>query len=217
MRILKRMAAVGLLAAGLAGCTAMDNTSFETLGLAIGGLEPSISMADVNSVRGPALLVEFGQADALMVLGGLQGGYVRWTGITEHLTTDHGRLVQSAGLPTDIIAPLLVDDPFITGLHRLADGLEVSRQVDYPALYQTGLVQTARYQRGPLESLEIMGQKRELQRIDERVEIPVLGYRALNRYWVDPDDGMVYRSVQHVAPNLPPLRLTLLKPYGAQP
>lgn len=212
-----RIAAASLLAAGLTGCSGLQNSSFETLNLAISGLDPTITVADVNALKGPALLVRFGQADALMVASTVQGNYVQWRGVGEHLVTDHGRLVRSAGLPTDILAPLLPDDPFILGLHNVTDGLEISRQLDYPARYQTGLRQIARYQRGALESVEIMGQARELQRIDERIEIPALGFKAQNRYWVDPQTGLILDSVQYLTPELPPLRLTLVRPYGGQP
>ena len=212
-----RIAAVSLLAAGLTGCSGLQKSSLETLNLAISGVEPTITAAMINARRGPALLVRFGQADALMVAHSVQGDYVQWRGLGEHLVTDHGRLVSSAGLPTDIVIPLLADDPFVAGLHRVPDGLEINREFDYPARYQTGLTQTARYQRGELEPVEIMGQVHQLQRIDEHIVIPALGFQAQNRYWVEPQSGLILDSVQYLAPELPPLRLTLVRPYGRQP
>ncbi|MNG41218.1 hypothetical protein D3C84_1302580 [compost metagenome] len=39
-------------------------------------------------------------------------------------------------------------------------------------------------------------------RIDEQVDVPTLNFRSTNRYWVDPQDGFILRSEQHLTPQL---------------
>ena len=216
MKTFVHRVALGMAVIGLAGCNSLSGDALDTLRLAVVGPESEISVARVNAVDAPALLVNFGIAEALLVSPGQASGLAEWHGLTEMLLTDHGRLVQTAGLPTDLIAPLLADDPFRSGLHGVANGLEVTRLVDYPARHQTGLRQHARYKRGKLESITFMGSDHELLRIDENIRMPELGFKARNQYWVEPDTGLVLFSVQHIAPDLPPLQLTLVKPRRSQ-
>lgn len=204
-------AALGSAIIGLAGCNSLTGDGLETIRLAISGPASQLSTEQVNAVDGPVLLVELGVAEAMLVSSGASAGRVEWYGVTEMLLTHGGRVVQSAGLPTDLIAPLAANDPFVRGLHTLTDSAELTRLVDYPALYQTGLRQQARYRVGRLESVTYMGASHQLLRVDEMIHMPELGFRATNKYWVEPDTGLVRHSVQHIAPDLPPLRLTLVK------
>ena len=75
----------------------------------------------------------------------------------------------------------------------------------------------ARYQRGRMEAITFMGTSHELLRINETIHMPELGFKATNQYWVEPESGLVRHSVQHIAPDMPALRLTLVKIKGEQP
>lgn len=217
MNALLRIAALSALVAGVAGCNSLTATSLETMKLAIKGPAPQISAARIDAIDSPTLLAEFGVAQALFTSHTDAVGQVQWLGRTEVLVTHHGRLVKTAGLPADFISPLLADDPFANGLHLVQDGQRIHRIVDYPSRYQTGLEQQATYKRGPMEDVEIRGQTLRLQRIDERIWMPELKYRAVNRYWVDNQSGFVHKSAQHVAPQLPVIYLTVLQSHGGRP
>lgn len=217
MKTIFRTVVLGMAMAGVTGCNSLSGDALETMRLAISGPESPITVDKVRAINGPALAVRLGAAEAVLVSNGTGTGLVEWYGNTEMLLTQHGRVTRTAGLPADVIAPLVAGDPFNAGLLNMADGTEVVRLVDYPAQYQTGLRQHARYQRGPIEAIEYMGQRHQLQRVDEHIRMPELGFKATNHYWLEPDTGLVRRSVQYFAPDLPPLQLTLLKTAGGQP
>lgn len=216
VRFSLRAAMVGIAIASLAGCNSWPSDAARTLKIAISGPESQITVEQVNSIEAPVLIAELGVAEALLVSPGRNTALMEWHGVTEMLLTHGGRIVQTAGLPSDIIAPLLPDDPFRTGLSSAIDGVEITRLVDYPALYMTGLHQHARYQRRGVESIEFMGTSHQLMRIDETIRMPELDYKAVNQYWVEPDNGQVRYSIQHLAPDLPPLRVTFAKTQGSQ-
>lgn len=217
MKTIFRTVVLGMAMAGVTGCNSLSGDALQTMKLAISGPESPVTIERVDAVNGPALSVRLGVAEAMLVTNGTATGVVEWYGITEMLLTQHGRVTQSAGLPFDVIAPLAAGDPFNQGLLIVADGFEITRQVDYPAQYLTGLRQHARYERGPVEAVEYMGQRHMLQRVDEHIRMPELDFKATNHYWLEPDTGLVRRSTQHIAPDLPPLHLTLLKTAGGQP
>lgn len=217
MKTFLRTVVLGMAMAGMTGCNSLSGDALQTMKLAISGPESPITVDKVHAVNGPALAVRLGAAEAMLVSNGTGTGLVEWYGNTEMLLTQHGRVTRTAGLPADVIAPLVAGDPFNAGLLNVADGTEVVRLVDYPAQYQTGLRQYARYTRGPVETIEYMGQRHQLQRVDEHIRMPELGFKATNHYWLEPDTGLVRRSIQYFTPDLPPLRLTLLKTAGGQP
>ena len=216
MKTFLRRVALGVAVTGLAGCNSLSGDALDTIRLAISGPESAVSIERVQAVGGPALIAQLGVAEALLISTGPATGLAEWYGLTEMLLTHHGRLVQTAGLSTDLIAPLVSNDPFAAGLHQVADGLEVTRLVDYPALHRTGLRQHARYRLGKVERIDFMGATHSLLRVDELIRMPELGFKATNQYWVEPDTGLVRHSVQHIAPDLPPLRLTLARTGGAR-
>ncbi|MFA5677994.1 MAG: YjbF family lipoprotein [Pseudomonas sp.] len=208
---------LGLAVAGLLGCNSLTGDALQTIRLAVHGPVSPVTVERVQAAPGPVLLVGLGAAEALMVSNGKDRGLVEWYGVNEMLLTHHGRITQTAGLSVDVTVPLVAEDPFIYGLHLVQDGLEITRTLDYPGLYRTGLRQHARYRRGPLEQVEFMGRQHELLRIDEILSMPELGFKATNHYWVEPESGLVRRSTQHISSVLPPLHLTLARTAGIQP
>ena len=209
---------LGLAVIGLAGCNSLSGDAIDTMRLAISGPDSEITVERVNAVDAPVLLAEMGVAEAMLVSPQVRGtGLVEWHGQSEMLLTQHGRIIQTAGLSHDVVTPrLTTDDPFVLGLHIIPDGLEVARLVDYPAQHQTGLRQYARYQRGRVESIKFMGASHELLRINETIRMPELDFKVTNQYWVEPDTGLVRHSIQYLAPDMLPLRLTLVKVQGTR-
>lgn len=217
MKTFLHRVALGLAVIGLAGCNSLTGDAVNSIRQAITGSKAGITTARIEAINAPALQVELNKTEALLVSPGVvtSSGLTEWHGLTEMLLTHGGRITQSAGLPIDLIAPLLADDPFVLGLHNIASGLKVTRIVDYPGQYRTGLRQHARYRIGGIKAVEIMGTRQSLLRIDERIHMPELGFKATNHYWVEPHTGLVRRSVQHLSPDLPPLRLTVVKVQGS--
>lgn len=219
MNTLTRAAACCAATLWLAGCNSLTTTSYETLRIAVLGPQSQVTAEYVEQLAGPALIARLGQSEALLLLGSRQRAVAEWHGVDQHLVTRNGKLVHTAGMPVeaDAIVTLAADDPFAGDLRALVDGATVTRLVDYPARYLTGVPQHARYTLGPSETLEVMRRPVSLQRIDETISMPALGFKATNRYWLDAGTGRVIASAQHLAPGLPELFLTEVAPTGLQP
>ncbi len=215
MNNLFRLGACCLAALMLSGCNSLMATSYDTIKLAITGPEPLVSVEYVNTLARPGLVARMLQTEALLVRAAENSGIAEWHGLEQMLVTHNGRVVQAAGMPqeADLIAPLLPDDPFRGDL-RMLDQTEVVRLVDYPDRFLTGIPQTARYQLGPREQIQVMGVDAQLQRLDEHISMPSIDFTATNYYWFVPATGKVIASTQHLAPGLPPMRLTEVCPAG---
>lgn len=218
MNNLAHAGALCLAALVLAGCNSTTSTAYRTINLAISGPESSITAEQVNRLGRPGLLATFGFSETLLVLANRSGDFAEWHGPEQMLVTRNGRLVQSAGIPEkgDVLAPLLRDDPFLTDLRTLKDGREVTRRIDMPARFLTNIPQHARYRTGPVETIDIMGVERELQRVDEAVSMPSIDFSTTNYYWIDPATGAVLASAQHLAEDLPVLYLTEVTPTDVE-
>jgi len=202
----------------LAGCNSMTATSYQTIRLAVSGPDSVITTDAINRLDRPGLIARMGLTEALLVQAAQYGESREWHGREQAFVTRNGRLVQTAGLPedSDILAPLLPDDPFL-GDMRAAGGVAVTRLVDMPDRYLTGIPQQAEYTLGELEAVQVMGSERQLQRVEELIRMPTLGWKETNLYWLDPADGRVIASRQFLAPELPPLFLTEVQPAGSAP
>ena len=215
MNNFSRLGACCLAALLLPGCNSLTNDSYETLKLAISRPEPLVTAEYVNQLDRPALVVRLAQSEALLVRAAETRGVAEWHGLEQMLVTHNGRVIQGAGLPetSNLIAPLAPNDPFDGDLRNICQG-EVVRLVDYPDRYLTGIPQIATYELGRLEMVELMGEELQLQRLDEHVSMPAIDFVTTNSYWFDLASGRVISSVQQLAPGLPPMSLTEVRPAG---
>jgi hypothetical protein len=158
--------------------------------------------------------VEQARHAAVLVLGNVDGGREAWySSDGKILFLRHGVLVKTWGLPQNLDATELPpDSPFRRGLQHLAGAVSSQRQIDLSPGYRYGVTLDSKVSPGPLETVEVLGQPRQLRRIDEHLRADALHWQADNHYWIDPVDGFVWKSQQTVPGGLP-LTLTQLRPY----
>jgi hypothetical protein len=162
---------------------------------------------------------------AVVALGRVNGDRQFWaTSSGQVLVLEHGLIRRSVGFPETLEGTHFVGgeggdplarqgaDPFAAGLHRLADGARSVRELDWMPGYRYGVRVHSRFERVGLEDHDILGERHRLLRIDEHLQAEGVDFAATNRYWVDPDDGFVFVSEQHLLPGLT-LGLTQLRPY----
>lgn len=198
-----------LFAATLAicGCSSLSKTSIDTLRVIWGGELNELAESQIFQPDADTLVIRAGIGETLFVAPRHSQGCIAWSGLSEQVETCFGRLTQLVGLEAEVAQPLALTDPFRTGLLTVANGEQVTRVVDYPVTYQTGITQIATYFIGPVEPLTLFGQTVMYQRIDEQIHMPELGYSALNQYWVDPETAEIRRSLQHPHPHFPVLEI----------
>ena len=59
--------------------------------------------------------------------------------------------------------------------------------------------------------IEILGREYEVVVIKEVVENEIIDWRHENFFWVDKESGFVWKSLQQIAPNVPPISLEITK------
>lgn len=202
------------LAALLSACNPLMTASLDTFKAAVQGPEPlELTREQVDAVPYYQIVITAPTGEAVMALVRLQEGVEFWLASTQQvLMMKDGLAIRSVGFNDNLDGTHFVDEsPFRTGLHRIPDGLRTERQVDFAGRYQMGAQLISHFEKQGLETVRILDRDLELLRVDEHIEIPGLGFSALNQYWVDPADGFILASVQHVTPELP-LRIVQVRP-----
>jgi hypothetical protein len=209
--------AAALLLPLLAGCgDSAIGRSATALGSAFfGGERAPVTRAQVDESPYASILVRVdGGQLAYVVLYGSVGDRQTWLGADRTvLVTERGRLVATYGLAAGRIVDTWFGPPDpLAGPVELLDGAASWRQVDlqpgdvFGFRLDCTMAVTAR---GPVVILE---RQYELATVEERCRGSD-GSSIVNRFWIDPRTGFVWRSDQWAGP-AGRVRIEVLKPLG---
>lgn len=209
---------LALVAATVSGC-AVNRTmqlNAEALRLAIKGApDVPLTRAGVNQIPYATIGAKIGKGPrSLLVLGRVAGDDLHWISADRAaLVTRHGRLVASAGLPHNLTATRTVEpDPVATGLHRLQGTRSATRLVDITPGNLFSMPVYAELQVLGRERIQVLELDFDTLVVTEWCRVPLLEWEFENRFWVDARTGFVWRSVQHLSPEVPEVRIEVFKP-----
>ncbi|WP_273858890.1 YjbF family lipoprotein [Photobacterium sp. GSS17] len=132
------------------------------------------------------------------------------------LATENGRLVKTLNLPFGnlLYSQSVSPDPLMLGLHKASTPLQWQRKIDWQPGYHFGYKLNSHFQNEGQATIEINGQPVTALHFSEHVSVDALKVSYTNNFWIDPNTGAVLKSKQKIAPGLPFIELTLLKPYS---
>ena len=198
----------------LCGCSPLMQGSLDTFKAAVQGVEPlQLTAADVAAVPYAQILVTTPSSEGVMARLRQQGDLQYWVASGKQvLLMRNGLVVRTTGLQPALDGTRFDgQSPFKRGLHLVADGERSTRWIDIYQGQQVGLAVNSRFVRKGLETVTILDKPYVLQRIDEKIEIPALGFSGTSHFWVRPEDGVILQSEQYVTPGLE-LRIVHLRP-----
>lgn len=211
----QRMLLAGLALLVISGCSDLSRSSFDTVKLAIHH-QPHVEPDAAEVAAKPYYQMQATSPDgsAVLILGNLDGLREAWYGAHQVVVfLEHGRIVQTAGLHQNLDGlQLPADDPFARGLQTLTAPVDYSLAKDWSPGYRYGVHVDARLIPAGPEQISILGTIHQVLRVDEQISVPATHDHATNHYWVDPQDGFIWKSEQQVAPGLT-LQLLQLRPY----
>ena len=218
LNALFRAGAAALLLASVAGCSSQSGGAdwsqiYDMVSGQIGGSSSNITLEQAAAVPFSTLGVRLGDGpQAMVVLAGQTGGDLLWTSKSRiAVTTRHGRLVKSSGLPRNLDS---VDFPVGDPILEAAKGgppIELQRMSDFWDLNRYSVpLHCVAVSRGA-DPITILGKSIATVRVDESCEGSTMEWSFTDSFWVG-TNGLVWKSVQHYHPDYDPIELEILRP-----
>ncbi|MGF1761302.1 YjbF family lipoprotein [Photobacterium sagamiensis] len=132
------------------------------------------------------------------------------------LVTANGRLVKSHNLPMGNLVAIQSQesDPVALGLHLPSTPRTWQRTLDWQPGYHFGYTLNSQFEQVASEVVINNEKPVEVLHFVETVSVNSLDTSYQNDFWVHPTTGKVLQSRQKIAPDLPYVEITLLKPYS---
>ena len=214
----------GLLVSGVAGCASDQSSIFNLFsktitakGSSAGGYP--LSAAQIHDIPYATLGVRIASNPrAVIVLATVEGRMLQWVSADRvTFVTQDGRLLRTHGLPRDLVATRWLPTPDEDPLRAFAQtgvlpSRGVYREIDLGHADEHGIAVESHFEAGKDETIVIQGREHATRRIDEIAIMRAWRWETRNSFWVDPQSGQVWRSVQQYCPEMPPIEFEVLKP-----
>ncbi|MCD9086653.1 YjbF family lipoprotein [Stenotrophomonas sp. SY1] len=191
----------------------MGRTTLQTVQLALQG-KPDIrpDPVAVAANRFPQMKVNGPAGGAILVLGHVRHGRQAWYSSERSIVFMERGLVVATHGGTPELRDMVIEgnNPF-GALHMVEPGTRVRRRYDVMPGYRYGMQVQGTLQPVGQEEVTILGHTRSLLHIREQLQSD--HWRSSNHYWIDPDNGFIWKSVQAIAPDTQ-LQIIQLKPYA---
>ncbi|UXI00533.1 YjbF family lipoprotein [Photobacterium sp. TY1-4] len=214
----------------LSGCSQKFNDVNDTLHLALLG-ENDIQKSDleIQSLPYASMYARLGNGpQAFMVLAlaeptfginpaQLPSFQLKWLSNDQGmLVTEHGRLIKTLNLPTGnlLTTQSTTTDPLALGLHLAKTHKHWQRQIDWQPGYHFGYQLHSEFSSQGTAVILINETPVETLHFTEHVTVESLALNFDNDFWLHPQTGTVLKSRQKIAPGLPYIEMTLLKPFS---
>jgi len=201
-------AALALLAAGCSSDNS-GNTNYSQF-YQIMRQSVSASFGNMRVTREQATAIPYatlgysldGGNQAVLILATDNGGELLWTSPAHVvIVTRDGRIVRTLGLPHDLSGLTARDNALSAAPAAATRGpFSTTRLEDFPELGLYGVIVSCRAHVVGRQVIKILGQPVSTIRVDEACQSRKPEWSFVDNYWVDGDNGLVWRSRQHVHP-----------------
>jgi len=152
----------------------------------------------------------------LLVLGTDSGGELLWTSSAHVvIVTRDGRIVRTLGLGHDLSGLTTRNNTTPPApAAAIREPFTSTRLEDFPELGLYGVLVTCRAHLVGRQSVKILGQAIPTFRVDEACNSLKPDWSFTDSFWVDGDNGLVWRSRQHVHPKGAIVDTEIFRPPG---
>ncbi|MCD9477016.1 MULTISPECIES: YjbF family lipoprotein [Photobacterium] len=132
------------------------------------------------------------------------------------LITQSGRIIKTVNLSEGnlLTTHSTSPDPLSLGLHLATTPKQWQRTIDWQPGYHTGYQLDSNFVFDHAEVLTINGKSVPVLRFNENVLVKQLNKHYRNTFWIEQQTGKVVKSLQYIAPSLPRVEMTILKPFN---
>ena len=215
----------GALAFAVASCSSSNsgNTNYaqfyqlvrESLSASFGKIRVTRDQAASVAYASMGYSLDGGN-QAMLILATDSGGELLWTSAAHVvIVTRQGRIVRTLGLDHDLSGLTTRNNappPPLTAAFQAP--FTSTRLQDFPELGLYGIQVSCRAHMVGRQSINILGQAVPAVRVDESCRSSQPDWSFTDNFWVDGDNGLVWRSRQHVNPKGGTVETEIFRPPG---
>jgi len=143
------------------------------------------------------------------------GGYLSYADAKRRIIVLRGAAIaRTNGLRHDLIGVRFAAEDPLAHPRPLADWpgqVDRAYQFRQRDLDAYGITLTCVFERGPRSRIDIVERRHEVVQVTETCRNQAR--RVINRHWVAPESGVVWKSEQWIGPNEPPFTIEVVTPY----
>jgi len=219
----RRLSALAVILPLLAGCSSSGNSDYSQFYQA---LRQSVTtrFGDGRVTKDQAAAIPYasmgyqvnGASEQLVVLATDANGEQLWTSKARIvIVTRDGRITRTVGLPHDKSGMVpKTGEQLAAVAAALKSDVIYTRLEDFPDIAAYGIMLTCKLSRRGAETIVILGRGIATIRVDETCRSTDQKWSFTDRFWLDPDTAMVWRSLQHLDPKGTIIETEILRPPG---
>ena len=132
-----------------------------------------------------------------------------------HWFAAYGRVARTVGLPHDKTGMTPRTGEQLAPVAAALNGnVTYTRLEDFPDIPAYGVMLTCALSKKRAETITILGRGVLTVRIDESCRASDRKWSFVDHFWVAPDGGLVWRSLQHIDPTGTVIETEILRPPG---
>jgi len=173
----------------------------------------NITREVIENIPYASALLKVGKGtEGLVILESIQNDKYLWvSGDNVYVLIKDGRIERSIGLSNNLTNIISIDQSFEDLLTLSNPVTEYSSYYSFekPTLFD--LKVSVSIENKGMQEIEILGEKRNLLLIEETIASEQIGWKEKNKFWVDPEDYFVWKSIQNISPKLPEFTFQITK------
>ena len=220
---MRRISALALVLL-TAGCSSgqSGNTNYsQFLQIARQSLSASFGKVRVTRQQAAAIpyatmgFIQDGGNENMVILGTDQGGEQLWTSAAKVvIVTRDGRIARTLGLDHDLSGMTARGGVLPPPSAALNAPFTSTRLQDYPEMDMYGVIVSCSARAAGRQTVKILGQPIATMRVDESCRARKPEWSFTDSYWVDTDNGRVWRARQHIHPKGGIIETEIFRPPG---
>jgi hypothetical protein len=184
-------------------------------GIVFGYEDYPITQAMVDNIPYASMRMKIGKGGAgFLILKEKNANINSWVSSDEiTFNIKHGRIVETYGLFNDLNY-YYGSDKDLSFSSLLKKNIPLKKSIRTISLSNPevrGLIIEVSTEVKGLERVTILNKSYDLILIEETIINSYIKWVSVNQYWVDPSDGFVWKSNQKIAPNIPLIKIEILK------
>jgi len=176
----------------------------------------SLQRGTITKLPYASMLARVGSGpQALLLFARQQGDEQHWISGTDRslLTLRGGRIVRTFGFPENLKETRQNGVDLVNhALHKLGGPKTGTRYIDLDLGSRFNLAIDSVFESLGTREIRIVDLEFQTILIRENNSARTLNWKFQNLYWVDPEDGFVWKSRQVIAHSFPPVHFEILKP-----